>query len=112
MKLITCVVKPHRLDAVRAAIEGEGVGGATVTEVTGFGRQGGHTEVYRGVECEVDFVPKARIEILCDDADADRIVDAVAGVARTDRIGDGKIWVADAGPVTRIRTGELGPEAV
>ena len=112
MKLVTCVVKPHRLDAVREAIEAAGVGGATVTEVQGFGRQGGHTEVFRGVEYDVDFVPKARIEILCDDADADRLVDVVAAVARTDRIGDGKIWVADAGQVTRIRTGELGPDAV
>ena len=112
MKLITCVVKPHRLDAVREAVEDAGVRGATVTEVEGFGRQGGHTEVFRGVEYDVDFVPKARVEILCDDDVVERIVDAVSEVARTDRIGDGKIWVAEASHVTRIRTGELGPDAV
>ncbi len=112
MKLITAIVKPFKVDDVKAALEALDVHGMTVSEVQGFGRQRGHTEVYRGAEYTVDFVPKVRIEVLSDDNDATRVVDAIVGAARTDKIGDGKVWVTDVGSVTRIRTGEMGADAL
>jgi nitrogen regulatory protein P-II 1 len=112
MKLVTAIVKPFKLDDVKEALKGLGVQGMTVTEVQGFGRQRGHTEVYRGAEYTVDFVPKVRIEVLADVADVDRVVDAIVTAARTDKIGDGKVWVADLDTVVRIRTGERGPDAL
>ena len=112
MKLITAIVKPFKLEEVKEALKGAGVQGMTVTEVQGFGRQSGHTEVYRGAEYTVDFVPKVRIDVVVDDAEADRVVDAVVEVARTGKIGDGKIWVTDVARLVRIRTGEAGADAV
>jgi len=112
LKLVTAVVKPHVLDEVKEALKQAGIAGLTVTEVQGFGRQRGHTEVYRGTEYTVDFVPKVRLEVLVDGADVDRVVDAIVGAARTGKIGDGKVWVSDLDRVTRIRTGETGPEAI
>ena|SRR5687767_15095581 len=112
MKLVTAIVKPFKLDDVKEALKGLGVQGMTVTEVQGFGRQRGHTEVYRGAEYTVDFVPKVRVEVLVDDGDADRVVDAISGAARTDKIGDGKVWVTDVDTVVRIRTGERGTDAL
>ena len=112
MKLITAVVKPFKLDDVKTALKDAGVTGMTVTEVQGFGRQAGHTEVYRGAEYTIDFVPKVRIEVLADAADADRIADAIAAAARTGKIGDGKIWVTEVGQAIRIRTGEMGNDAL
>ena len=112
MKLVTAIVKPFKLDDVKAALEAAGVQGMTVSEVQGFGRQKGHTEVYRGAEYKVDFVPKVRVEVVVDDADADRVVEAVVGAARTDKIGDGKVWVTAVDALVRIRTGERGPDAI
>jgi nitrogen regulatory protein P-II 1 len=112
MTLVTAIVKPCKLDEVKEAGTAAGVQGMTVSEVQGFGRQRGHTEVYRGAEYTVDFVPKVRIEVLTDEADVDRIVDAVVAAARTDKIGDGKVWVTDVSRIVRIRTGEMGPDAV
>ena len=112
MKLITAIIKPFKLEEVKDALKGAGVQGMTVTEVQGFGRQSGHTEVYRGAEYTVDFVPKVRIEVLAGDADVDRIASVVAESARTGKIGDGKIWVTDVGNVVRIRTGELDGDAI
>ena len=112
MKLITAIVKPFKLDEVKEALKDTGVAGMTVSEVQGFGRQRGHTEVYRGAEYTIDFVPKVRLEILADDVDVDRIVDAVVAAARTDKIGDGKVWVTDVDRIVRIRTGEMGADAV
>ena len=112
MKLITAIIKPFRLDDVKDAIKGAGVTGITVGEVRGFGRQGGHTETYRGTEYQIEFVPKVRLEVVADDAVADTVVDAIIGAARTDKIGDGKIWVTDVGRLIRIRTGEEGADAV
>ncbi len=112
MKLITAIVKPFKLDEVKEALKGEGIQGMTVSEVQGFGRQRGHTEVYRGAEYTVDFVPKVRIDIVADDADAGRIVDAIVAAARTDKIGDGKVWVSPIEQVVRIRTGEMGSDAL
>jgi nitrogen regulatory protein P-II 1 len=112
MKLITAIVKPFKLDEVKEALKDAGVQGMTVSEVQGFGRQRGHTEVYRGAEYTVDFVPKVRIEVLSDEGDVDRIVDAVLAAARTDKIGDGKVWVTDVSRIVRIRTGEMGADAV
>jgi nitrogen regulatory protein P-II 1 len=112
MKLITAIVKPFKLDEVKEALKDSGVAGMTVSEVQGFGRQRGHTEVYRGAEYTIDFVPKVRLEILADDVDVDRIVDAVVAAARTDKIGDGKVWVTDVDRIVRIRTGEMGADAV
>ena len=112
MKLITAVIKPFKLDDVKEALKAAGVNGMTVSEVQGFGRQSGHTEVYRGAEYTVDFVPKMKIEILADDADADGIADALAAAARTEKIGDGKIWITEVGAVQRIRTGERGSDAI
>lgn len=112
MKLITAVIKPFKLDDVKEALKGAGVNGITVTEVQGFGRQSGHTEVYRGAEYTVEFVPKIKIEILADDAQVDAIADALVASARTDKIGDGKLWITDVGAVQRIRTGEMGADAI
>ena len=112
MKLITAIVKPFKLDDVKDALKSAGVVGMTVTEVRGFGRQGGHTETYRGTEYQIDFVPKVKVEIVVDDAVADSVVDAVVAAGRTDKIGDGKVWVTDVGDLVRIRTGERGPDAV
>jgi nitrogen regulatory protein P-II 1 len=112
MKLITAVIKPFKLDEVKEALKGAGVNGITVTEVQGFGRQSGHTEVYRGAEYTVEFVPKIKVEILADDDQVDAIADALVSSARTEKIGDGKLWVTDVGAVQRIRTGEKGPDAI
>lgn len=112
MKLIIAVIKPFRLDDVKDALKDAGVQGMTVTEVRGFGRQSGHTEVYRGAEYTVDLLPKVRIELLCDDSDADRLVGVIADTSRTSQIGDGKIWTLDVGSVLRVRTGEVGPDAI
>jgi nitrogen regulatory protein P-II 1 len=112
MKLITAVVKPFKLDEIKTALKEAGVTGMTVTEVQGFGRQSGHTEVYRGAEYTIDFVPKVRIEILADDSDVDRLIEVLTSSARTGKIGDGKVWVTSVEQVARIRTGELGPDAL
>ncbi|MDA0665780.1 MAG: P-II family nitrogen regulator [Proteobacteria bacterium] len=112
MKLITAIVKPFKLDEVREALGELGVAGLTVTDVKGFGRQKGHTEVYRGAEYVVDFLPKIRIEAVVKEDMADRVVEAIVQAARTGRIGDGKIFVQDINQVVRIRTGETGDEAV
>jgi nitrogen regulatory protein P-II 1 len=106
------VIKPFRLDDVKTALEQAGVQGMTVSEVQGFGRQRGHTEVYRGAEYTVSFVPKVRLEVLVDDADADRIVDVVVAAAGTGSIGDGKVWTTPVDDVVRVRTGERGAEAL
>jgi nitrogen regulatory protein P-II 1 len=112
MKLVTAIVKPFTLDDVRHAVEGVGVLGLTVTEVQGYGRQRGHTEVYRGAEYSVEFVPKVRVEVLVDEQFADRVVDAIIGAARTGKIGDGKVWVSPVEKVIRIRTGERDHDAL
>ena len=112
MKLITAIIKPFKLDDVKEALKGAGVQGMTVAEVQGFGRQSGHTEVYRGAEYTVDFVPKVRIEVLADDADASRVVGVITESAKTGKIGDGKIWITDVSGVVRIRTGELDADAI
>jgi nitrogen regulatory protein P-II 1 len=112
MKLITAVIKPFKLDDVKTALKAAGVAGMTVTEVQGFGRQAGHTEVYRGAEYTVDFVPKVRIEVLADDDQVAGIISALTAAAKTDKIGDGKIWTTPVEDVQRIRTGELGADAI
>ena len=112
MKLITAIIKPFKLDDVKTALKAAGVAGMTVTEVQGFGRQAGHTEVYRGAEYTVDFVPKVRIELLADDDQAAGIITALAAAAQTGKIGDGKIWTTTVDDVQRIRTGELGSDAI
>lgn len=112
MKLITAVIKPHQVEEVKEALALLGVQGMTVTEAQGFGRQGGHTETYRGTEYKVAFTPKSRLEIVVSDDDAEKAVDAVLGAARTGKIGDGKIWVSDVDRLVRIRTGEEGNEAL
>ena len=112
MKLITAIVKPFKLDDVKDALKAEGVAGMTVSEVRGFGRQGGHSETYRGTEYQIDFVPKVSIQVVVDDAVADTIVNAIAAAARTDKIGDGKIWVTSVERLVRIRTGEEGADAI
>ena len=112
LQLITAIVKPHMLDAVKDALREAGVSGLTVTEVKGFGRQGGHTETYRGAEYKIDFVPKVKIEVLCDSGEAEKISDLIAGSARTGKIGDGKIWITAVERAVRIRTGEMGVDAV
>ncbi len=112
MKLITAVIKPFKLDEVKDALKANDVTGITVSEVRGFGRQGGHTETYRGAEYQIDFVPKSSIEVVVDDGQADLVVDTIATAAATGKIGDGKIWVTDVDRIVRIRTGEEGTEAV
>ena len=112
MKLITAVIKPFKLDDVKTALESFGLRGLTVTEVIGYGRQRGHTEVYRGAEYTVEFVPKARLDVLVDDGDAADVVELIEKAAATGKIGDGKIWVTPVEDVVRVRTGERGPEAL
>ena len=112
MKLITAIIKPFKLDDVRQAVADIGVQGITVTEVQGFGRQRGHTELYRGAEYRVDFLPKTKIELAVDDSIAEQVVEAITNVARTGKIGDGKILVIELAAAVRIRTGETGVEAV
>jgi nitrogen regulatory protein P-II 1 len=112
MKLIVGIIKPFKVDDVKDAIKELGVQGLTVSEVQGFGRQRGHTEVYRGAEYTVDFVPKVKLEILVDDGDVDRVVQKLLETARTDKIGDGKVWVVPVEGAWRIRTGETGPDAL
>ncbi len=112
MKLITAIVKPFKLDDVKAAVKAAGVTGITVTEVRGFGRQGGHTEVYRGAEYNIDFVPKVKLELVVDDAIVDTVVEALTAAANTGKIGDGKVWVSTVERLVRIRTGEEGADAI
>jgi nitrogen regulatory protein P-II 1 len=112
VKLVTAIVKPHRLEGVKDALREIGVSGLTQTDVEGFGRQRGHTEVYRGAEYQVDFVPKVKVEVVVGDADVQGVVDAIVKAARTGKIGDGKVWVSDLETVIRIRTGEMGPDAL
>jgi nitrogen regulatory protein P-II 2 len=112
MKMVTAIVKPFKLDEVREALSGIGVQGITVTEVKGFGRQKGHTELYRGAEYVVDFLPKVRIDAAVDDALVDRVIEAIEAAARTGKIGDGKIFVCALEQVVRIRTGETGKDAL
>lgn len=112
MKLITAIVKPFKLDDIKDALKAAGITGITVSEVRGFGRQGGHTETYRGTEYKIDFVPKSRLEIVVDDGQVDDVIDTLKSSASTGKIGDGKIWVTDVERIVRIRTGEEGPDAV
>ena len=112
MKLVTAVVKPFRLDDVREALSGIGISGVTVTEVKGFGRQAGHTELYRGAEYEVQFVPKVKLEIAVDDDRVEAVIESIIGAARTGKVGDGKVFVTDLGEIVRIRTGETGSNAI
>ncbi|NBV90072.1 MAG: P-II family nitrogen regulator [Actinobacteria bacterium] len=112
MKLVTAIVKPFKLEDIKVALEGRGLHGMTVSEASGYGRQRGHTEVYRGAEYTVDLVPKVRIEVLVDDADADAVVNTIVDAANTGRIGDGKVWVIPVESVVRVRTGEKGSEAL
>ncbi len=112
MKLIVAVLKPFKLDDVKETLKSLGVQGMTLTEAQGFGRQRGHTEVYRGAEYEVDFVPKIRIEVLVDDGQVDEVVDGIVGSASTGKIGDGKVWVIPVEAVVRVRTGERGTDAL
>jgi nitrogen regulatory protein PII len=112
MKLVTAIIKPFKLDEVKAALQAAGIGGLTVSEVRGFGRQGGHTETYRGAEYQIDFVPKVAIDLVVDDEMADAAVDAIVRAAASGKIGDGKVWVTPVERIIRIRTGEEGPDAV
>jgi nitrogen regulatory protein P-II 1 len=110
--LVTGVIKPHMVDAVKDALKGVGVQGLTVSEVKGFGRQGGHTETYRGAEYQVDFVPKVKLELVVSSSDVDKVVDTIVRSAQTGKIGDGKIWISSVDRMIRIRTGEMGDEAL
>ncbi len=112
MQLVTAIIKPHRVEAISEALKSAGVNGMTVSDVQGFGRQRGHTEVYRGSEYNVDFLPKVRVEVLCEDTNAEKISEVIADAARTGKIGDGKIWITEVARVTRVRTGESGDEAL
>lgn len=112
MKLVTAIVKPFKIDDVKEALKAASVQGMTVTEVRGFGRQGGHTETYRGSEYQIDFVPKAKIELVVEDADVENVVDVITKAANTGKIGDGKIWVTNVEQIIRIRTGEHGADAI
>jgi nitrogen regulatory protein P-II 1 len=112
MKQVTAVIKPFKLDDVKAALEVLGVQGLTVSEVQGFGRQKGHTEVYRGAEYTVDLVPKVKIDVLVDDTSVDKVVDAIVEAAKTGKIGDGKVWVTSVDTLVRVRTGERGADAI
>lgn len=112
MKLITAIIKPFKLDDVKDALKQAGVTGITVSEARGFGRQGGHTETYRGTEYQVDFLPKVKVEVILDDAEVDAVVDAIVASANTDKIGDGKVWVTHVDELVRIRTGERGADAI
>lgn len=112
LKLITAVIKPFKLDEVKAALQAFGVHGMTVSEASGYGRQRGHTEVYRGAEYQVDLVPKVRLEVLCDDEDANDLIGVIVKAAQTARIGDGKVWAIPVDTVVRVRTGERGSDAL
>jgi nitrogen regulatory protein P-II 1 len=112
MKLVTAIIKPFKLDDVKNALEAHGIQGMTVSEASGYGRQRGHTEVYRGAEYTVDLVPKVRLEVLVEDDDAEAVVDVVVKAAQTGRIGDGKVWTVPVETVARVRTGERGPDAL
>ncbi|MFI0928101.1 P-II family nitrogen regulator [Streptomyces sp. NPDC021012] len=112
MKLITAIVKPFRLDEVKNALQELGINGLTVTEASGYGRQRGHTEVYRGAEYRVDLVPKARIEVVVEDVDMEPAIDAIVRAAHTGKIGDGKVWAVPVETVVRVRTGQRGPDAL
>ena len=112
MQLITAIVKPFKLDDVKDALKAANIQGITVSEVRGFGRQGGHTETYRGAEYKIDFVPKVRLEIVVDNSEVDRVVEAIKAAATTGKIGDGKIWVTNVDRIFRIRTGEEGSDAI
>ena len=112
MKLVTAVIKPFKLEDVKAGLQDAGVTGMTVSEAQGFGRQGGHTEVYRGAEYQIDFVPKVRVEVVVADDDVGRVVDVLVEAGRTGRIGDGKVWITPVEDLVRIRTGERGHDAV
>jgi nitrogen regulatory protein P-II 1 len=112
VKLVVAVVKPHKLDDVKSALENLGVQGMTMTEVQGFGRQRGHSEIYRGAEYKIDFVPKVKLEVLVDDSDALKVSEEIEASARTGKIGDGKVWVLPVEHLARIRTGEYGVEAI
>jgi nitrogen regulatory protein PII len=112
MRLVTAIIKPFKLDDVKTALEGFGVQGMTVSEVQGYGRQRGHTEVYRGAEYAVAFVPKVRVEVVVDDVEAPRVIDAIVKAASTGKIGDGKVWSVPVDEVVRVRTGERGHEAL
>lgn len=112
MKLISAIVKPAKVDEIKVALQGEGVAGMTVSETRSFGRQKGHTEIYRGAEYTVDFIPKVRIEILAEDSEATNIVDLIVATANTGSIGDGKVWVTPVDTVVRVRTGERGGDAL
>ncbi|CAB4822678.1 unannotated protein [freshwater metagenome] len=112
MKLITAIVKPAKVDEIKVALQAAGVAGMTVSETRGFGRQKGHTEIYRGAEYTVDFIPKVRIEILAEDSEAGSIVDLIVATANTGSIGDGKVWVTPVDTVVRVRTGERGGDAL
>ena len=112
MKLVTAIIKPFKLDDVKAVLQSAGIEGMTVSEASGYGRQRGHTEVYRGAEYTVDLVPKVRLEVLVDDDDVERVLELVVGAAQTGRIGDGKVWVSTIDQVVRVRTGERGVEAL
>jgi len=112
LHLVTAVIKPHRIEEVKDALKGAGVSGITISEVKGFGRQGGHTETYRGAEYQIDFVPKVSIDIVVDDEMVDSVVDALVRAAATGKIGDGKVWVTGVERLVRIRTGEEGVDAI
>jgi len=112
VKLVTAIIKPHKLDEVKEALRGAGVAGLTVSEVRGYGRQLGHTEIYRGAEYTVEFLPKVKLEILASDSDLDAVIEAVVGVARSGEVGDGKVFVTAVERVVRIRTGETDDEAI
>jgi nitrogen regulatory protein P-II 1 len=112
VKLITAIIKPHQLDEVKEALEAYGISGMTISEASGYGRQRGHSEVYRGAEYTVDFVPKVRVEVLIDDLDAGSVIDVILKAAQTGRIGDGKIWSIPVDDVVRVRTGERGHDAL
>jgi nitrogen regulatory protein P-II 1 len=112
MKLVVAVVKPHKLDDVKSALEDMGIHGMTITEAQGFGRQRGHAEVYRGAEYRIDFVPKIKLEVLCEDGEALRVTEEIQAAARTNKIGDGKVWVVPVEHLVRIRTGEYAQEAL
>jgi nitrogen regulatory protein P-II 1 len=112
MRLVTAIIKPFKLEEVKAALEAYGITGMTVSEASGYGRQRGHSEVYRGAEYKVDFVPKVRVEVVVDDVDAPEVVSVILKAAQTGRIGDGKIWTVPVEDVTRVRTGERGLDAL
>ena len=112
MKLVTAIIKPFKVDDLKEALKGAGIQGMTVSEVRGFGRQGGHTETYRGSEYQIDFVPKIKMELVVDDSDVERVVDVIVRAASTGKIGDGKVWVTNVEQIVRIRTGEHGVDAI